>query len=134
MQIGTETSKRLRCALATAALTLVAGMAGATDTTSVTAQARPVVSQPYENSGIEIHTLERRVRFTDLDLATPAGVAELERRVSASANAVCAQLGQLYPRDFTTDEECRQHALQSATVQVRAAIARAAVAKSAKPA
>ena len=135
MHIGTENSKRLRITLATAGLALVAGMASATDSTTVVArQTRPTISQPYENSGIEIHSLERHVRFNDLDLSTPAGIAVLEKRVTASANAVCAQLGELFPRDFTTDEECRQQAVQSAMVQVRAAIAKAAVSKAAKPA
>ncbi len=135
MHIGTENSKRLRIALATAGLTLAAGMASATDSTTVVArQARPTISQPYENSGVEIHSLERRVRFNDLDLSTSAGIAALEQRVKASANGVCAQLGELYPKDFTTDEECRQQAVQSAMVQVRAAIAKAAVAKATKPA
>jgi UrcA family protein len=135
MHIRTENSKRLRIALATAGLALVAAMASATDATAVVAQqSKPTLSQPYENSGIEIHSLERRVRFNDLDLSTSAGIAALEQRVTASANAVCAQLGDLFPKDYTTDEECRQQAVQSAMVQVRAAIAKAAVAKAAKPA
>ncbi len=135
MQIGTENSKRLRIARASVGLTLAAGLASATDATMVVAhQTKPTLSQPYENSGIEIHTLERRVRFNDLDLSTSAGMAVLEQRVTASANAVCAQLGELFPKDYTTDEECRQQAMQSAMVQARAAIAKAAVAKAAKPA
>jgi UrcA family protein len=135
MYIGTENSKRLHIALATAGLALVAAMASATDATTVVArQTQPTISQPYENSGIEIHSLERHVRFNDLDLSTSAGIAVLEKRVTASANAVCAQLGELFPKDYTTDEECRQQAVQSAMVQVRAAIAKAAVAKVAKPA
>jgi len=135
MHIGTENPKRLRIALATAGLALVAAMASATDATTVVArQTKPTLSQPYENSGIEIHSLERHVRFNDLDLSTPAGIAMLEQRVTASANAVCAQLGELFPKDYTTDEECRQQAVQAAMVQVRAAIAKAAVAKASKPA
>ena len=135
MHIGIENTQRLRIALATAGLALVAAMASATDSTTVVVhQARPTISQPYENSGIEVHSLERHVRFNDLDLATSAGIAVLEQRVKASANAVCAQLGELFPKDYTTDEECRQQAVQSAMVQVRAAIAKAAVAKAAKPA
>jgi UrcA family protein len=135
MHIRTENSKRLRIALAAAGLALVAAMASATDATTVVArQSKPTLSQPYENSGIEIHSLERRVRFNDLDLSTPAGIAVLEQRVTTSANAVCAQLGEWFPKDYTTDEECRQQAVESAMVQVRAAIAKAAVAKAAKPA
>lgn len=135
MNTGTAIPRRLRVALASACLALAAGVAGATDTTTVVArQGKPTISQPYANSGIEIHTLERRVKFSDLDLATPAGIAALEGRVAASASAVCAQLDQLFPKDFTTDEECRQAAVASAMVQVRAAIARAASAKAVKPA
>jgi UrcA family protein len=135
MHIETENPKRLRIALATAGLALVAGMASAAETTTVVAHhTKATVSYPYENSGIEVYSLERRVRFKDLDLATPDGIAALEQRVRAAADAVCAQLGEWYPKLFTTDKECRQRAVQSAMVQVRAAIAKAAAAKTSKPA
>lgn len=126
MNIEAEYSKRLRVTLATACLTLVAGLATAGETATVVAhEANPTIYQPYANSGIEYHALARRVNYRDLDLSTPAGAADLQKRVAASASAVCVRLGALFPKDYTTDEQCEQEAVKAAMVQVRAAIAKA---------
>ncbi len=125
MNIEAQYSKRLRVALATACLTLVAGLATAGETTTVvTREANPTIYQPYANSGIEYHALARRVEFRDLNLSTPAGTAALRKRVADSASAVCARLGELFPLDYTTDTQCEQEAVKAAMVQVRAAIAK----------
>ena len=126
MNINAEYSKRLRGTLAATCLALVAGLATAGETTTVVLRdTRPTTYQPYANSGVEYHALARHVDYRDLDLSTPAGAADLHKRVAESAIAVCARLGELFPKDYTTDEQCQQEAVKAAMVQVRAAIAKA---------
>lgn len=67
-------------------------------------------------------TIERSevVRFDDLNLASPAGVATLERRIATAARRVCAYneprgASYIAPRDLT---ECMTNALASARQQV----------------
>jgi len=46
---------------------------------------------------IERLTLTWSVPFTDLDLSTHSGATELQKRVSARAQAVCEELDRLFP-------------------------------------
>lgn len=66
-----------------------------------------------------------RIDYTDLDLASDAGVAELQARVERAAAKVC---GEADNRDLTAMREaarCRAVALESAQPQVQFALAQA---------
>jgi UrcA family protein len=117
---------RFGVALVAACLALGAGLATAAETSEVIVREdAPTAYKPVADSPIVVHALARHVSYGDLDLTTPAGAADLAKRVADSANAVCARLGKLYPNDFTSVEECEQGAVKQAMVRVRAAVARA---------
>ena len=70
--------------------------------------------------------LTKRANYADLDLSVPSGVKELEKRINDAAEAACNQLlHQLYVVDASEHEACTRDAIESATVQKRAAIAAA---------
>ena len=73
----------------------------------------------------EPYTLARHIRLRDLDLSTPAGEADLQKRIAANPTAVCAKLSELYPNIYTSTRRCEKGAVQDAMIQVRAAVARA---------
>jgi UrcA family protein len=70
-----------------------------------------------------------RVSYADLDLASPVGVAKLERRVSASADRLCIGIGIETLTARLAGRDCRDAALASAAPQVQRAVARYATAQ-----
>ena len=66
------------------------------------------------------------VSTAGLDLASPSGVAELEKRVRDAAMAACREIGRQYPISTPTDEVCAEKAADRAMVKVREAAASAA--------
>ncbi len=92
---------------------------------------RTQVGTSYTGIPLELTQLTGHVGFGDLDLATPKGQHELQRRIDRTATAACKQLDQLFPLDAadlgTTyeDPDCIHAARQSAEAQVKAAIASA---------
>lgn len=77
------------------------------------------------SSGIPLEevTVTHRVRYSDLNLATYAGAAELKRRVKETARAACKQLDELYPLEAKNAQECMKIAVAKASPQVTNAIA-----------
>jgi UrcA family protein len=71
----------------------------------------------HSRTGIQNETVElsRKISFADLDLLTSDGVARLEKRVRETADAVCRQLGQLYPAG-ASNERADQAACVKAAV------------------
>jgi len=63
-------------------------------------------------------SLSVRVPYNDLDMHTPTGVAELDRRVSAAAAYVCAQLERKYPDGSPERFYCAKNAIAGAKPQV----------------
>ena len=59
-----------------------------------------------------------RVPYRDLDMATPAGVAELDKRVDEAANYVCRQLERMYPSGAPERRQCTRDAIDDAQPQV----------------
>ncbi len=65
--------------------------------------AAPALAQPQAGS----------VRYSDLDLATPAGVATLDRRISRAVERLC---GVAYPTDLDAQAQvasCRSETMKS---------------------
>lgn len=79
------------------------------------------VGVSYTGIPIEQVTLSRHVSYKDLNLNTPAGAAELDKRIKATAQEACDQLKTLYPLDSTeTDNrQCVSDAMQRATQQAK---------------
>lgn len=59
-----------------------------------------------------------RVPFGDLDMHTPDGVTELNRRVVVAANYVCEQLDRKYPEGSPEKFYCAKEAVSGAKPQV----------------
>jgi UrcA family protein len=74
---------------------------------------------------IEEVSLSRHVGFRDLDLTTPAGKAELEKRIKAVAKEACNQLQTLYPLEqWETDTRtCIADAVKDAMKQEQTILA-----------
>ncbi len=86
---------------------------------------RTVVGRNAMGTPIEQVTITHRVSYADLDLATRAGAAELERRVKETARTACRQLDDLYPAEMRNARECAKTAIAQASPQVQSAIAAA---------
>ena len=70
-------------------------------------------------------SLTRKVGYKDLDLATHAGAAELEKRVNDTAKSLCERLDKLNPMTTSQGPSCIKEAASAALVQAHAAIAAA---------
>ena len=79
------------------------------------------VGTSYTGIPIEEVTLSRHVGYQDLKINTPAGAAELDKRIDATAREACHQLKTLYPLDMgdTDNRRCVSDAVQGAMQQVR---------------
>lgn len=79
------------------------------------------------SSGVPLEkvTITHRVSYADLNLATHAGAAELQRRVKETARAACKQLHELYPLEANDTFQCAKSAVAQASAQVENAIAAA---------
>lgn len=126
-------SDLVRLAVAAAAAAMVTTMAIAQQPEGVTVEAvrqAKVVGRTSSGVPIEQITLTRKVSYTDLDLKTQAGAAELEKRVKDTAKSACDELDTLYPLTKTAAETatCVKKSTDDAMVMVRRAIAVAAVA------
>ncbi len=113
--------KSLPTLFAAASLTLCAGAAAAqsvapeqpTDAalSGVTVTAPRVVTQPLYGTSTKQMSLSVRVKFRDLDMSTPGGVAELDRRVAEATEYACRQLGILYPDARPDQRMCERETL-----------------------
>jgi UrcA family protein len=81
----------------------------------------------YTGIPIEEVSLSRKVGVSDLDLSSPAGRAELDKRIEAVAKEACKQLEKLYPlEDWVTDTDtCIANAIKGAKKQEQALLASA---------
>ena len=75
-------------------------------------------------------SLSYTVSAAGLDLATPAGAKEFEKRVSDTAAAICSELTRQFPLSRTSEAECTRTAKANGMPKVREL--EAAAAKSAK--
>lgn len=70
-------------------------------------------------------SLSYGVSLAGLDLTTPAGAADLERRVNDAALAACKEISRQYPHAKPDDAACVKAAVKEAMVKVREAVAAA---------
>lgn len=78
----------------------------------------------YTGIPIDRFQVQRPVSYSDLDLTTASGAAELVKRVNVSAKAACEQLDAADPVDFwdTDDSSCTKRATDGGLKQANAAI------------
>lgn len=117
----------------TLALAIVSGTAFAQDQISeITIQGKQVqvtktVERSYSGEPINRYTFTTPVNSDNLDLSTPAGVAQLKKRVAEAAREGCDELQQVAaPMDLLDDDQtCVQESTAEGMVKARAAIAAA---------
>lgn len=66
------------------------------------------------------------VSYADLDLASRAGVMELEKRVNDAAQEACSELGRQYPHASPSDAKCAKTAADKTMAKVHELAAAAA--------
>ena len=86
----------------------------ATRTVAVTVSHDSLTSSPITKT----FTLSEGVGYKDLDLTSPVGVAELEKRVTTVAREVCLEIGKQYPDSKPDDAACAKAATKRAMAKV----------------
>jgi UrcA family protein len=78
----------------------------------------------YTGMPVEQLQVDRTVSYADLDLSTPSGAAELNRRVTEAAKEDCEQLDTVDPIDLSDTDaaSCVRTATDGVLKQVKAAI------------
>jgi UrcA family protein len=99
-------------------------------TSEITIQGKQVqvtktVDRAYSGDPVVRYTFTTPVNDANLDLSTPAGAAELKKRVAQAAAEGCDELQQVAaPMDLLADDQtCVQGATAAAMVKAKAAIA-----------
>jgi UrcA family protein len=114
-----------KLAIGAVAATIVGGIAVADDIVAITVETsrQLAVTQGMDNSTKV--SLSHPVSAKGLDLTTSAGASDLEMRVKDAAEAVCREIGKLYPDSTPTAEECAKNASARAMHRVHEMIAEA---------
>jgi len=125
----------VRIAVAAVAFALMSNIAFSQNLEGITVQGTRVLNTkavgqtPTGVTVIQI-SLSYNVTVADLDLASSAGAAELDKRVHDAAMAACREISRQYPDATPSDAECAKAAAKKAMVKVRQLVA--AGSKSAK--
>ncbi len=101
-----------------------AGVAMAQPAADVVVQAdRPeiMVKTPVRGSVVKEISLAQHVSYADLNLTTPAGVAELEKRITEAAEVVCKKIGRIYPASRPKGHTCTEITVKDALHKVQTA-------------
>lgn len=108
---------------------IMAGSALADELPAITIGAGVVTKSTLGRSSlgapVEQVTVTHRVSYSDLDLTTQTGAAELRKRVQDTARLACQQLDDLYPTEARNEQECTRTATAQASSQVQSAISAA---------
>lgn len=86
---------------------------------------RPATRENATGAPVELVSLTRRVSYSDLDLAKPADVLELDRRIEAVAREACEQLAGVFPLSDARTPDCVAEAVAGAKTQAERAVAAA---------
>ena len=116
-------------AAASAALGGASAFGQAMEVVTVEAVREIVIGKSPIGAPIKELTIRSRVSYADLDLATAAGAATLEKRVKDTATSSCKEIKVDVPVDGWTIDRCVREATTDAMVQVNKAIADAKTAK-----
>jgi UrcA family protein len=114
-------------AIALMAMALVSGGALAQDADDVTVQASRIEKADFgrTSSGMPVLSLSvsHEVSYSDLDLATTEGVAELQSRIREAARHGCREIDLSYRFTQPNDWLCTRLATKEAMDQVRELVA-----------
>ena len=101
-------------------------------TITATREVERTVGRTPTGRQVDVIRMTRTVSYADLDLATRAGAAELEKRIDDAAKKDCKDLFTLYPGgssggigNLGTEGPCVKNAVDAAMVQAKAAMAAA---------
>jgi UrcA family protein len=83
---------------------------------------RVIDRNPVTRAELEEVSLSRGVSYAGLDLGKPADVAEVEKRIDATAQEACQQLDKLYTL-MKSDKDCVEKAAAEAKASLQAIIA-----------
>ncbi len=86
--------------------------------TGVTVTVPKVVERTRYGSTTSEVFMSVRVPYGDLDLGTPSGAAELDRKVGEAGEYVCDQLDRMYPTGSPDEFSCTRRAINEARPQV----------------
>jgi UrcA family protein len=127
----------LAIALVTASAAAVAQQADQTPNVKIEAGQVQQTEVRVDYTGLPVEQLQvdRTVNYADLDLTTPSGAAELNKRVAEAAKEDCEQLDTADPIDLsdTDDFSCVRAATDGALKQVKAAIVAARTNSAVRP-
>ena len=73
---------------------------------------------------IETASVSQRVRFADLDISRPAGVAALRERVRTAAQAACNDLERRYPSPYYVPLQPQENCVTAATQRAMSLVER----------
>jgi UrcA family protein len=109
-------------AIALLAATMVSSPASAKSFDEITVQGSRLesvkVGRSYTGIPIEQISLRVRVNTANLNLATPEGLNEAQRRIHAASRSACAQISRIYPLAEPNDKVCTMAAERPALEQV----------------
>jgi UrcA family protein len=90
---------------------------------------RQQVGRTPSGVAMEVVSLSRHVRYSDLDLKTTSGKATLGARIADTAQQACSQLDTLYPASMSVpdpaDYDCIKSAVRHSMAQAKIVIAAA---------
>ena len=112
----------LMAAAAAAALAGASAYGQAMEVVTVEAVREIVVGKSAIGAPIKELSIRSRVSYADLDLATPAGMQALEKRVRDTAVSTCKEIKVDVPAEGSTVDKCIKAAVDGATPQINAAV------------
>jgi UrcA family protein len=119
----------LMAAAAAATLAGASAYGQAMEVVTVEAVREIVVGKSAIGAPIKELSIRSRVSYADLDLATPAGVQALEKRVRDTAVSTCKEIKIDVPAEGSSVDKCIKEALEGATPQINSAVEAAKKAK-----
>lgn len=111
--------------LAAASVGVIAGAAGAQNVSEVTVEgtrivAGKVVGPSSSTVPVTDVSISYDVSAAGLDLASRAGIMELQKRVKDAAESACKELSTRYPAGTPNEMECVKAAVEKAMAKVTA--------------
>jgi UrcA family protein len=99
---------------------MVGGMARAAPMEVVTVEVARSQKVAQTRYGVPVReiTIASSVSYADLDLATPQGAKELEKRIRETATSSCKEMDVKFPVEGYGQDECIKNAVDGAMSQV----------------
>jgi UrcA family protein len=104
---------------------MVGGMVGAEPLEVVTVEAARTQKVAQTHFGVPVReiTIASRVSYAELDLATPQGAKDLEKRIRETATSSCKEMDVKFPVEGYGEADCIKHAVDGAMSQANKIIA-----------